>query len=105
MYLKISNFKEELERDNVKSVSYDYKGLNQALIESNSVIIPDEENVCYLKYLNDSPVIHADVIEISEAFYKEVTVKIGVIASPPNQEERLRLLEQAVNDLIMGGSL
>jgi hypothetical protein len=78
----------------------DYKGLDLDKIVPGSQLYPDNENTVYFFYTGDV-VEHADVMVITEEEYYAKKAEI-VSKVPLSYDERLELIQKAIDDLLLG---
>lgn len=80
----------------------DYKGLDLEKIVAGSQLYPND-NTAYFFYTGDV-IEHPDVLVISEDEYNAKKVEIESNL-PLSIDERLELLQRAIDDLILGGGM
>lgn len=84
----------------------DYKGLDLSKIIAGTQLYPINENVAYVGYEDDEIPQHEDLQIITEEEYLQIKNEIEVNKPKTLEEElqeRINLMQQALDDLLLGG--
>ncbi|MBG9655008.1 hypothetical protein [Cytobacillus firmus] len=82
-----------------------YKGLDLAKIIAGTQLYPSSVNVAYIGYVDDEIPQHEDLQIVTEDEYLQIKNEIEANRPKPPEElqERIDLMQQAVDDLLLGG--